>query len=106
VGHEVAADLSGGVGDVPEEELAWGFDGTGAEEDSVAMLAVLLVIAGVEYGGDVAGGVAFDAGDEGAVADLCSGGEGCGEVSDVHAGLGTVAAALVTVAAMDAGLAM
>ena len=48
-------------------------------------------------------GVAFEVEDEALGADLRAGADGPGQVGDVHAGLGAVAAALVAEAAVDAG---
>ena len=80
-------------------------DGAGAEEDRAAALATLRPGVLIDHPGDPPVRAGLQAVDEGIGPDLGPAGERERQVGHVHRGLGAVAAALVAIAAVDAGVA-
>ena len=79
-------------------------DGTRAEEHGTAALPPIDTALAIDNRRDAAAPVALHLMDEAGRADLGTGHHGPGQVGHVHAGLGAVAATLVTRAASDASL--
>ena len=88
------------------QQQAGRLDGAGAQEQgAAALLAVHAGLVAIDHRRDLAGQVALDAVHEARRADLGAVNDGLRQVRDVHAGLRPDPAALVAVAAVDAGLA-
>ena len=105
VRHVVAADLAAAVRQAEVQQQARRFHRTGAQEHRPAALPVVHAVMPVDDRGHAAGRVPLDTMDGAARADLRAGRHRLRQVGHVHAGLGADAAALMAVAAIQAGMA-
>ncbi|GJD59540.1 hypothetical protein IFDJLNFL_5469 [Methylobacterium dankookense] len=101
--HIIAPDLARPVGEAEIEQEPRRLDGARAEIDRAAALPPVEAAAAVDHGRDAARAIPLQPVHHALRPDLGAVAHGVGQVGHVHAGLGAGAAALVAIAASDAG---
>ena len=105
MGHVVAPDLAARVRQPRMQQQPGRLDRAGAQEHGGAALPAVLAPGAIDHRRDPPGAVPLEAVHAALRPDLRARGHGLRQVGHVHAGLGADAAALVAVAAVDAGMA-